>query len=93
MKTEKIAFNIPEDLLASLKMGVKGLECEMRMFLASHYFKNKRLSLGKAAQLAGMNRLDFMDLLIRDGVTLFDYDETAVKEELNGIKKLEALSH
>ena len=41
MKTEKIAFNIPEDLLASLKMGVKGLECEMRIFLARHYFKTE----------------------------------------------------
>ncbi|VAX28117.1 hypothetical protein MNBD_NITROSPIRAE03-574, partial [hydrothermal vent metagenome] len=30
MKTEKITFNVPEDVLASLKVGVKGLELDMR---------------------------------------------------------------
>jgi len=91
MKTEKITFNVPEDLLASLKIGVKGLELDMRRFLALQYFKDKRLSMGKAAKLAGMNRFDFMDFLVKEGVVLFDYDESAVKEELEGVEKLKEL--
>ncbi|GBE36145.1 hypothetical protein BMS3Bbin07_00285 [bacterium BMS3Bbin07] len=88
MKTEKITFNVPEDVLASLKVGVKGLELDMRRFLALQYFKKKRLSMGKAAKLAGMNRFDFMDFLVSEGVVLFDYDESAVGEELEGVKRL-----
>lgn len=89
MKTEKITFDVGEDILASLKIGAKGLELDMRKYLAVRYFKNKRLSLGKAARLAGMSRLDFMD---EEGLIPFDYDESAVKEELSGVKKLEELS-
>ena len=92
MKTEKITFDVPEDVLASLKIGVKGLELDMRRFLALQYFKNKRLSMGKAAKLAGMNRFDFMDFLADEGIILFEYDESAVKEELNGIKRLKELA-
>jgi predicted HTH domain antitoxin len=92
MKTEKITFDVPEDVLASLKIGVKGLELDMRRFLALQYFKNKRLSMGKAAKLAGMNRFDFMDFLADEGIILFEYDESTVKEELNGIKRLKELA-
>jgi predicted HTH domain antitoxin len=92
MKTEKITFDVPEDVLASLKIGVKGLELDMRRFLALQYFKNKRLSMGKAAKLAGMNRFDFMDFLAGEGIILFEYDESTVKEELNGIKRLKELA-
>jgi len=49
------------------------------------------LSLGKSAKLAGMNRLDFMDYLAAQGCVVFDYDESALKEELKGIETLEDL--
>jgi predicted HTH domain antitoxin len=78
--------------VASLKVGVKGLEFDMRRFLALQYFKDKRLSMGKAAKLAGMNRFDFMDFLTAEGVVLFDYDESAVEEELGGARRLKGLS-
>jgi len=92
MRTEKIVFNVPEDVLASLKEGVKGLEVDMRRFLALQYFKDKRLSMGKAAKLAGMNRFDFMDFLASEGVVLFDYDESTMQEELDGGERIKGLS-
>ena len=91
MRTEKVVFNVPEDLLASLKIGVKGLEHDMRRDLAKQYFKTKRLSLGKAAKLAGMNRFDFMDYLASEEVVPFDYVEGTVEEDKKGAKKLEEL--
>ncbi|MFH1076881.1 MAG: UPF0175 family protein [Pseudomonadota bacterium] len=93
MRSEKIVFDVPEDVLASLRMGVKGLEHDMKRFLALHYFKNKRLSIGKAARLAGMNRFDFMDFLAEERVVLFDYDESVADEELRGAKVYEELDH
>ena len=91
MKTERLTFNVPIDILASLKIGAGGLEADMRRSLAVQYYKNKRLSLGKSAKLAGMNRLDFMDYLAAEGCVVFDYDESALKEELKGIETLEEL--
>ena len=91
MRTEKVAFNVPLDILASLKIGVRGLESDMRRSLAVHYYKHKRLSLGKSAKLAGMNRIDFMDHLVAEGYVVFDYDESTLKEEWKGIATLEGL--
>ena len=87
MKAETITFTISEDILASLKSGVTDLEKEMRETSAIKYYTDKKLSLGKAAKLAGMNRLDFMDLLAQKGLTVFDLDESAAESELLNIKK------
>jgi predicted HTH domain antitoxin len=55
MTTETVSFEISQDILASLKVGAAELERNMRLLAAIDYFQEKRLSLGKAAQLAGMN--------------------------------------
>jgi predicted HTH domain antitoxin len=48
----------------------------------------KKLSLGKAAQLAGYNRLDFLDMLAEKGIVIFDYDDSFVDSELQGVTHL-----
>lgn len=88
MKTETVSFEIPEDLLASLKLGVAALQLDIRLLAAIAYFQDKRLSLGKATQLAGLNRLEFLDVLARRGITVFDYDESVLVSELAGIQQL-----
>ncbi len=91
MRTEKLTFAVPVDILASLKIGTRVLETDMRRSLAVRYYKNKRLSLGKSARLAGMNRLDFMDYLTSEGNVVFDYDESDLQEELKGMATLKEL--
>jgi predicted HTH domain antitoxin len=88
MTTETVSFEISQDILASLKVGAAELERNMRLLAAIDYFQEKRLSLGKAAQLAGMNRLAFMDALAEKGVVMFDYDESMLASELSGIAQL-----
>ncbi len=88
MKTETINFDISEDILASLKSGITDFERDIRETAAIKYYIDKKLSLGKAAKLANMNRLDFMDLLAKKGITVFDLDESAAQSELQNIRKL-----
>lgn len=85
MKTETVSFEIPQDLLASLKLGSAALAQSIRLLAAIAYFKSKKLSLGKAAQLAGVNRLHFMDLLHQEGIVVFDYDESVLATDLESI--------
>ncbi|MDM8549233.1 UPF0175 family protein [Desulfobacterales bacterium HSG2] len=89
MITSVISFEIPQDLLASLKIGSADLTRDIRLLAAITYFQEKKLSLGKAAHLAGLNRLVFMDILARKGIILFDYDESVLESDLNGIRQLE----
>lgn len=88
MSTETITLEVSQDLLAALKMGVSDLGQNIRLLAAIAYFQDKKLSLGKAAQLAGMNRLEFMDELSARGMTIFDYDESVLTSELAGINEL-----
>jgi len=82
--TETITLEVPQDVLASLKVGVQDLGQYMRLSAAIAYFQEKRLSLGKAAELAGINRIELMDILAQKGLTVFDYDLSEVEVELAG---------
>ena len=62
MNTETVSFEIPQAVLASLKVDTMELARNIRLLAAIDYFRDKKLSLGKAAELAGMGRLDFMDI-------------------------------
>jgi len=86
--TETVTFEISQDVLASLKLGIRDLLRYMRLITAVTCFQEKKLSLGKAAELAGFNRLSFMDILAQKGIIVFDYDESAADTELQGIAQL-----
>ncbi|MGA1823425.1 MAG: UPF0175 family protein [bacterium] len=88
MKGEEIKFTISEDILASLKSGINDLTREIRIISAINYYKEKKLSLGKAAQLAGINRIKFMDLLAEKKIVVFNFDESEVKTEIESSKNL-----
>lgn len=88
MSTETITFEVSQDILAALKMGANDLGQQLRLLAAIAFFQNKQLSLGKAAELASLNRLAFMDLLAQKGVVTFDYDESALNTDLAGLAAL-----
>jgi predicted HTH domain antitoxin len=76
-----VSFEIPDDLLLTLREQPAELSQEMRLVTAIHYLREKRLSLGQAARFAGVNRLDFLDVLASRGVPAFDLsDEDAAAE-------------
>lgn len=88
MLTETLTFEVSQDLLASLKIGIRDFYQSMRLVTAIAYFQEKKLSLGKAAELAGLNRLVFMDMLAQRGLVIFDYDESVAESELRGVSQL-----
>jgi predicted HTH domain antitoxin len=88
MNSEMISFEVSQDILTALKVNAADLLETMRLLTAIAYFQEKKLSLGKAAELAGMKRLDFMDILSQKGIVIFDYDESDLNIELSGITQL-----
>ncbi len=77
----QVSIDIPDDLLLALREQPEEFTQEVRLVAAIHYLREKRLSLGQAARLAGMNRLDFLDALAARGVPAFDLSaEDAVAE-------------
>jgi len=77
-----VTIEVPDDLLIALREQPTEFAREARLVTALHYLREKRLSLGQAARLAGMNRLDFMDALATRGLAPFDLSFDAAAEEV-----------
>ncbi|MEM7537670.1 MAG: UPF0175 family protein [Chloroflexota bacterium] len=89
---ETVQLEISQDILAALKVGIQDFAQYIRLVTAIACFQEKKLSLGKAAQLAGYNRLDFLDLLANRNIDVFDYDESFVDNELQGAAHLASIT-
>jgi predicted HTH domain antitoxin len=79
-RTINISFPIKENILLSIKESKKEFTDEILYLSALYFYRKKRLSLGKAAELAGYRRLDFIEKLQREKEYVFDYDEDEIDE-------------
>jgi predicted HTH domain antitoxin len=68
----QVLLDLPDDLLLALREQPEEVLQELCLIAAIHYLQAKRLSLGQAARLAGVSRLDFFDLLATRGIPAFD---------------------
>ncbi|MCI5148806.1 MAG: UPF0175 family protein [Candidatus Electrothrix sp. MAN1_4] len=80
MQTLSIPYS--DDLLVSSGQSKERLEQELRFLLAVKLFELRRLSVGKAAQLCGMGKLNFMDALGRMGIPVINLDDEQIQDEL-----------
>lgn len=86
MPTKKLTINYPDDLLVALDTTVEQFESEARLALAAKFFEMGRLSSGKAARLAGMERVAFLAHLHRLKVPALDLDEEEMAEEVRYVR-------
>jgi len=80
MPTLSIPYS--DNLLIASGQSPEGLEAELRVLLAVKLFEMGRLSLGKSAEFAGLDKIAFMDELARNGVPVINLDEDQLQDEL-----------
>jgi predicted HTH domain antitoxin len=66
-----VQIDIPEEVLISLKQTPDGFSRELCLLAAVKLFELGRLSSGRAAQLAGITRVEFLNILGRYQVSPF----------------------
>lgn len=78
------ALKIPysDDLLLSLKESPEEFEAEARLLLAAKFYELGRLTTGRAAELAGVGRVEFMFLLGRFGLSPVGVDPEELRQDL-----------
>lgn len=78
------ALTIPysDDLLLSLKESPEEFEAEARLLLAIKLYELGRLTTGRAAQLAGVPRVEFMFQLDRFGLSPVGVDPEELEQDL-----------
>ena len=85
--TQQLTFSIDDSIFLSLKREKEEFLKDMLFYAALSLYRKNRLSLGKAAELTGMNRLDFIDKLRLEGEVIFHYDESYLNELNSGVYK------
>ena len=76
----KLSLSVNASILMSLKESEDEFVREMLFSTALLAYRKRRLSLGKAAELAGYDRLGFVDRLRREQEPVFDYSEAEIDE-------------
>lgn len=62
-------------------------EFDIKMTLAARLYENGTLSGGQAAELAGVSKRTFIELLGKYGVSVFGYDAEEVAEDLKRLRR------
>ena len=58
-----VTVSIPDGLADQLAKGGRSIENQLMVDLALHYYRLRMISLGKAAELSGLRRAEFENLL------------------------------
>ena len=83
-----ISFPIREDILLSVRETKNEFTKEVMFLSALFFYRKRKLSLGKAAELAGYSRIEFIEKLQREKEYIFDYDEDEIEEIFEDSKKI-----
>jgi predicted HTH domain antitoxin len=87
MSSEHLALNIPGDLLQTVKKTREEMAREIQLMAAIKMFELGKLSSGKAAELAGVSRREFLEKCSMYRVSHFNYSDDDIPEELSKDEK------
>ncbi len=87
MRTAAIHFEIPEDILIALNQNISEFTQQARLYTALQLFKDHKLSFGKAAELAGISKDEFLIELDKNNIDFLSYDPSELEAELGRLEK------
>lgn len=77
-----LTIGYPEGLEKAVSTTRQELEAQIRLMAALKMFELGKLSSGKAAELAGMSRVEFFEMCGRYHVPIFNYPAEEIETEL-----------
>lgn len=87
MQTVTMEITVPKALL-SLGLGQEQIQKELEKWLVISLFQEGRISSGKAGNLLGISRREFLALLDQEGIAYFDYSDEELEAEFEAARKL-----
>ena len=85
MNTQTISIDFPSDVLLALNESENELKQNIKISLAIRLYSQQKLTIGKAAQVAGVSRFEFETLLADHKVPISDL---TFEEVLSDYQKL-----
>jgi len=81
----QLAIDLPESVFSSLRLAPADFASEMRTAAAVQWYAERRLSQGKAAEIAGLSRGEFIEELRRRKVPAIQIDPAELDAEIGDV--------
>ena len=78
----EITLRLPEEVFAALRRSPEEFAREMRLAAAIHWYERGEISQEKAAEIAGLDRTDFLRTLASEQQNAFVVDFDDLKREI-----------
>jgi predicted HTH domain antitoxin len=83
-----VTVEVPDDAFSALRRSPREFAQEMRLAAAIQWYHQGRISQGRAAEITGLSRADFLDALFRAKVPACQVTVEELKEELESWQRL-----
>lgn len=83
---EKYELRLPEGFESSVELTKNEFERQVRLMAALKMFELGKLSMGMAARLAGMSRIDFLDVCSQYEIPVTDASDEELASEVARIE-------
>jgi predicted HTH domain antitoxin len=77
-----VTLELPVEVFSALRRSPEEFGQDLRLAAAIYWYQRAQVSQEKAAQIAGLDRTDFLMALAREGVDAFTVDFRDLEREL-----------
>ena len=82
MDTVTIAIEVPRDLLVALNIPAAEISMRAREWVALELYREQVISAGKAAEMLGLTKSQFIDLLSQRGMAYLDLTSSELADDV-----------
>ncbi len=80
----QVVFDFPPSVFSAVRMAPSEFADEMRLAAAIHWYSQGTISQGKAAEIAGVSRVEFLEELFHRKIPAVQVTIDELREELAG---------
>ena len=82
-----ISIQLPDEVFSSFRCTPQDFVKKMKLAAAIHWYQKGEISQEKAAQIAGLNRRDFLMSLAEEKIDVFTVDFDELQQEISSDKQ------
>ena len=86
MDKQIVTIDFPSDILLALNENEQELKKDIKLSFAIRLYRMQKLTIGKAAQIAGMSRYDFETVLSDNEISISNLNFTDVMKDVEKLR-------